>query len=120
MTICPRCKAQNRDGARFCQACGTALEQTVPSPQVAEALETKPLPQKPTAMPEPLPAGQRASDVQTKLLPLPEFASLLPGELLEKRRYAIVSVINKSPKLNAYQVQDRHHLQCPQCGSATS
>lgn len=120
MIICPSCKAQNRDGARFCQACGMALEQTAPSPQVAEALETKPLGQESTAMPEPLPAGQRASDVQTKLLPSAEFAPLPPGALLEKRRYEIVSVINKSPKLNAYQVQDRHYRQCPQCGSATS
>lgn len=71
-------------------------------------------------MPEPLPAGQRASDVPTKLLPSPEFAPLPPGALLEKRRYVIVSVLNKSPKLNAYQVQDRHHRQCPQCGSAAS
>ena len=71
-------------------------------------------------MPEPLPAGQRASDVPTKLLPSPKFAPLPPGELLEKRRYEIVSVLNQSPKLNAYHVQDRHYLQCPQCGLATS
>jgi serine/threonine protein phosphatase PrpC len=120
MIICPSCNAQNRDGARFCLSCGTPLAPASPMAPVAKALETKPLPQEPTALPEPLPAGQRASDVQTKLLPSPEFAPLPAGALLEKRRYEIVSVLNKSPKLNAYQVQDRHYRQCPQCGSAAS
>jgi serine/threonine protein phosphatase PrpC len=120
MISCPSCNAQNRDGARFCQSCGTPLSPASPLVSVAETLETKPLAQESTAMPEPLPAGQRASDVQTKLLPLPEFASLPPGELLEKRRYEIVSVINKSPKLNAYRVQDCHFRQCPQCDSAAT
>ena len=120
MISCPSCNAQNRDGARFCQSCGTPLASASPPAPLAEALKTKPLSQEPAAMPEPLPAGQRASDVPTKLLPSPKFAPLPPGELLEKRRYEIVSVLNQSPKLNAYHVQDRHYLQCPQCGLATS
>jgi len=120
MIICPSCKAQNRDGARFCLTCGKALAPPSPTAPVAQALETKPLPREPIAVLEPLPAGQRASDVPTKLLPSPEFAPLPPGALLEKRRYEIVSVINKSAKLNAYQVRDRHYRHCPKCGSAAS
>ena len=120
MIICPNCKAQNRDGARFCLTCGKALAPASPTAPLARALETKPLPQEPTAIPEPLPAGQRASDGPTRLLPSPEFAPLPPGALLEKRRYEIVSVLNKSAKLNAYLIQDRHYRRCPQCGSTAS
>jgi len=132
MIICPGCESQNRDVARFCQSCGTPLApasppalvadalETKPLALVADALDTKPLAQESIAMPEPLTAGQRASDVPTKLLPLPEFAPLPPGELLEKRRYEVVSIFNKSSSLNAYQVQDYHYRHCPQCGSAAS
>ena len=120
MIICPKCNSQNRAGARFCQACGASLAPASPTAPVVEALETKPLPQEPPATPEPLPPGQRASDVPTKLLPSPDFAPLPHGALLEKRRYEILSVINKSPRLNAYQVRDRHYRKCPQCGSAAN
>ena len=123
MIICPSCQEENRNEAQFCKKCGPRLAQVLPpapAPPV-EVLPTRPLHQESTAArPEPLPAGQRASDVQTKPLPLPEFIPLPRGALVLGRRYEVVSVINTSPRLNAYQVQDLQQLQCPQCGSTAS
>lgn len=46
---CPNCQADNRDGAKFCHVCGTAL--TAPPPQVVSPLQPGPR--------QPLPAQQQ-------------------------------------------------------------
>jgi len=118
MNTCPKCGRENREGAQFCQACGTSLIQAQAPP--ADTLETKPLSHEPVEVPEPLPAGQPASDLDTKPLSPPDFAPLPPGALLADRRYEVVSTINERPKLNAYLVRDRRRRHCPQCGSTVS
>lgn len=54
---CPNCQADNRDGAKFCHVCGTAL--TAPPPQVAPPLQPGPQQPLPAQQPQPpLPAVQ--------------------------------------------------------------
>jgi hypothetical protein len=54
---CPNCQADNRDGAKFCHVCGTAL--TAPPPQVVPPLQPGPQQPLPAQQPQPpLPAVQ--------------------------------------------------------------
>lgn len=142
MITCPNCGNQNRPGAQFCNGCGTQLTRAQSAPPPAETPDTKPPPQdapaiaappsgdqpasveeaRPSAAPdlELPPVSQPASGLETKPLSAPAFAPLPPGALLNGRRYQVVEVISKSPKLNAYLVEDRLRRHCPKCGSMTS
>ena len=156
MNTCPQCQAHNRQGARFCQGCGSALEcakvepvvaavkttqlftteekppsQAAPIPKAALPAEghavTRPLhvnevtTQAPAVTPASLPTVQRACEVksdslssQAQLLPLPA------GELVDNRRYTVLSIINQSEKQNVYSIWDRWHRYCTKCGSTAS
>jgi serine/threonine protein phosphatase PrpC len=63
-------------------------------------------------------AGIKVADSTTAPLPpLPAFAVLPEGELLDSRRYEVITVLSSSPKLNAYQVIDHLRRYCGQCGA---
>jgi class 3 adenylate cyclase len=38
MLVCPSCGAENREGARFCDACGAALTETAPAREVRKVV----------------------------------------------------------------------------------
>ncbi len=63
-TFCPRCRAETRDGARFCHACGTAL---MPDAPVAAAVAV------PTAMAT---AGGMAAGISPSVVGTPPAAPM--------------------------------------------
>ena len=141
MSICPKCGQQNRSEAQFCNKCGASLIQRAPATQPGQSgvkapfqdpnAQQKPAPESPPAPdmqsrppkePGPSPENLPASVVDTQpLVPLPPtFAALPPGELIDNRRYEVISVINRGENINAYLVQDRQHRRCTQCGSTAN
>jgi serine/threonine protein phosphatase PrpC len=89
MIICPACGAENRDGARFCQSCG--------SPMAA-----------PIAVEEP--ASEEAPGLKTELL----VGVWPPGALLQER-YEIVGLVARQADHATYRVYDRRR--CSACGA---
>lgn len=142
MSTCPHCGKQNRSEAQFCNHCGKPMAQTqstspptetpdIGSPSQRPSVTKAFPPEDQQASPEkkkPLTpselersSGSRpASEVKTKPLSPPDFAPLPPGELLAARRYEVVEIINKSPKLNAYLVRDLRRRHCSKCSSVNS
>ena len=46
--LCPSCQAENRDGAKFCDECGTRLESAVSNAEQDQAPSTSALDQEPS------------------------------------------------------------------------
>lgn len=104
---CPRCGAENRPGARFCQKCGAAIE--APSPNRSSRQPTKPLSAgAPTA---------KTAETPTRPLPAPvAFAPLPEGALLKDGRYVVLEVRAAGEQMNEYLVEDTQPVRiCPQC-----
>lgn len=127
---CPRCGAENRPNARFCQKCGAALE-PAPPPQSTRQ-PTKPLPSSgpprakstdvPTRQPAPPPhppatPRARSTDVPTRPLPAPvAFAPLPEGALLKNGQYAVLEIRAAGERMNEYLAEDTQPVRlCPQC-----
>lgn len=118
---CPRCGAENRPNARFCQKCGAALE---PAPQPQPTRQpTKPLPSSQPAPPPHPPAtpSARSTDVPTRPLPAPvTFAPLPEGALLKGGQYAVLETRAAGERINEYLAEDTRPVRlCPQCHGET-
>lgn len=87
MFVCPFCEAENRDGAKFCQACGAPLAPEAERPETpAEDAPTVP----------------------------PEVGALLPGTLLQER-YEVLGVVGHQADRATYRAYDRQR--CLACGA---
>lgn len=96
----------------------TKMSVSVPPESPADAPGTTPLVASLPAAVEMNGAGINAADSPTvPLTPLPAFAILPEGALLDDRRYEVITVLSSSPKINAYQVIDQVRRYCSQCGS---
>lgn len=105
---CPKCGFENRPNARFCQRCGTVLEETPKA--------------RPTRTPtKPLPPSASGSDVPTRPLPAAAgFAPLPEGALLKEGQYAVLEVRSAGERVNEYLVEETRPIRrCPQCRAVT-
>ncbi len=126
---CPNCGYENRQTARFCHRCGTALTtQGLAGPDVSRH-PTGPLTRPLTphtlssADPSPSPAPRRGGELATRPLPGASvaFAPLPEGALLHDERYVIAEVRTTNEQLNVYLVEDTTPVRlCPNCQTETS
>jgi serine/threonine protein phosphatase PrpC len=102
MTVCSACGAENRDAARFCQACGLALaaskEPLLPVGEDADVLAEEPADE------------FQVPDLSTELL----VGVWPPGALLGER-YEIIGLVARQAGQATYRVYDRGR--CSACGA---
>jgi len=121
---CPNCGYENRESARFCHRCGTALTAQSPTGPGISQQRTKPLtrplrPQSPSsAATSPNPSSKRREELDTRPLPGASVAfALLPeGALLHDGRYVVVEARTNNERSNVYMVEDTTPVRsCPNC-----
>ncbi len=94
MLTCSACGAENRDQAKFCQACGSPL--TLPMEAEFEFEEP-------------------ADELATVILPTEIQAGNLPPGTLLQERYEIVGLVARRTDHATYRAYDRRR--CPACGA---
>ncbi len=126
---CPDCGYENREGARFCQGCGTALIAQSPAAPRISPQPTKPLTHPPasqissSAAPSPSPSPKRRGESITRPLSQASvaFAPLPEGALLHDGQYVVVETRTTNERLNVYLVEDTTPIRlCPNCRAETS
>jgi len=110
---CPRCGYENREGARFCQGCGTALVAQTPATPDVSRRPTRPL----TGPP---PRGDGKLNTRPLQQASVAFAPLPEAALLHNGRYVVVEIRGTDERLNVYLVEDTTPVRvCPNCRAET-
>jgi serine/threonine protein phosphatase PrpC len=100
---CPNCHTQNRLEAKFCQVCGTVLQQNTQIPHLPEGREVST-----SSLPVTAPLSTRIDG----------FHYLPIGGLLDRGRYVVLELRASNDTSNTYLVEDIVPVRkCTQCGN---